>query len=145
MKDWHLPYRVRRPLFAALALALGYAAWNQYGAKGLLLAALMMSFWGLLQFTQLMRLLQTAAQRPLGHVSDAQALHARLRRDMPLTQVVRLTHSLGQRIDLLPDTRDCFEWGDEQGWVLRGYFVRGRLTLAEMRRQAPAEQPPAAT
>jgi hypothetical protein len=144
MSRWHLPYRVRRPLFAALALALGYAAWNQYGAKGLLLATLMMSFWGLLQFTQLMRLLQTAAQRPLGHVSDAQALHAQLRRDMPLTQVVRLTHSLGRRIEWL-DTGDCFEWRDEQGGVVRGHFVRGRLAQWEVRQEAPAEQPPAPT
>jgi hypothetical protein len=138
-----IPYRWRRFLFPALAAALGYAAWTQYGGKGLLLAVLMLSFWVLLQFTQLMRLLRTAAARPLGHVSDARALHARLQRGMPMAHVVRLTRSLGQRIEGTPGDAECFEWGDEQGHVLRAYFVHGRLDRFEMRRVEADPQPPA--
>jgi hypothetical protein len=141
-----IPYRWRRFLFPALAAALGYAAWTQYGGKGLLLAVLMLSFWVLLQFTQLMRLLRTAATRPLGHVSDAPALRARLQRGMPMAHVVRLTRSLGQRIDTGTDPgpggAECFEWGDEQGHVLRAHFVHGRLDRFEMRRVEADSQLP---
>jgi hypothetical protein len=128
-----IPYRWRRFLFPALAAALGYAAWTQYGGRGLLLAALMLSFWVLLQFTQLMRLLRTAAARPLGHVTDALALQARLQRGMPMAHVVRFTRSLGQRLDTAPGDTECFEWGDEHGQVLRCHFVHGRLDRFELR------------
>ena len=149
MFRFDIPHRWRRLLFPALAAALSYAAWTSYGWQGLTLALLMLSFWVLLHFTKLMRLLRTAATRPLGHVRDAAALHARLRRGMPMTDVVRLTLSLGERQSPPGEEPECFDWGDEGGRTVRCHFIQGRLDRFELRHAGsanpPAEPPPAAT
>ncbi len=122
-----LPPRLRALLFPALALALSYAAWRSYGAQGLLLAVLMLSFWLLLHFTKLMRLLRTIAARPMGRVSDAAALQARLKRGMAMVDVIRLTLSLGQ-LRTPPDTEpEQRAWADDAGQALVATFEHGRL------------------
>lgn len=137
--------RLRPFLFPALALAIAVAAWRTYGAQGLLLAVLMISFWVLLHFTKLMRLLRAAAKRPIGHVRDARALHRQLKPGMPLIEIVRRTHSLGQR-RCEPDVEpQLLEWGDEQGFSVRCTVLRGRLSGFELHSPAPdAPEAPAA-
>jgi hypothetical protein len=122
-----LPPRLRALLFPALALALSYAAWRSYGAQGLLLAVLMLSFWLLLHFTKLMRLLRTIAARPMGRVRNAAALQARLKRGMAMVDVIRLTLSLGQ-LRTPPDTEpEQRAWADDAGQALVATFEHGRL------------------
>lgn len=124
--------RLRPFLFPALALAIAFAAWQSYGAKGLILAALMISFWVLLHFTKLMRLLRAAAKRPVGHVRDARALHRHLRPGQPLVDVVRFTQSLGQLRSEAGQEPQRMEWGDEQGHVVTCTFSHGRLEAFEL-------------
>lgn len=124
-------------LFPALALAIAVAAWQSYGPKGLVLALLMISFWVLLHFTKLMRLLRAAAKRPMGHVRDARALHRQLRPGMPLIEVVRRTHSLGLRRSEPDQDPQILEWDDEQGFGVTCTVRRGRLSDIVLRSPDP--------
>lgn len=125
-----MAFDLRRWLFVALALALGYGAWRSYGAKGLLLALSMLSFWVLLHFTLLLRVLRQAAGRPLGMVPSVPALQARLKPGQPMSRVVQLSASLGRRTDAKAseDEHAIFEWTDPDGERLCCVFFRGRLT-----------------
>ncbi|HEX5737054.1 MAG TPA: glycerate kinase, partial [Hydrogenophaga sp.] len=134
-----MPNRLRPFLFPALALAITYVAWQSYGAKGLLLALLMISFWVLLHFTKLMRLLRAAAKRPMGHVRNARVLHENLKKGMPLVEVVRRTQSLGLRHSDPEHDPEVLEWADEKGDAVICTFVRGRLQSFELRLAAATE------
>ncbi|PKO66835.1 MAG: glycerate kinase [Betaproteobacteria bacterium HGW-Betaproteobacteria-16] len=136
MPDWMA--KLRPFLFPALAVAIAYAAWQSYGAKGLLLALLMISFWVLLHFTKLMRLLRAAAKRPMGHVRNAKVLHGSLKKGMPLVEVVRRTQSLGLRHSDPEHDPEVLEWGDENGDAVICTFLRGRLQTFELRLAEPA-------
>jgi len=133
-----MPPALRSLLFPALVLALSYAGWKSYGWQGLLLALLMSSFWVLLHFTKLMRLLRAAATRPLGEVQDVRALQGRLRPGMPMHEVIRQSACLGKREagEANGSTED-FVWHDAQGRTLRLRFDHGRLRRIE-RRDPPA-------
>jgi hypothetical protein len=135
-----LPPRWRGLLFPALALALMFGAWRSYGGQGLLLATLMISFWVLLHFTQLLRVLRIAANRPMGQVADLTPLLRRLRLGQSLSDVVRLTRSLGLRVNAPEEAVNVLSWSDEAGHTLIATFVHGRLSAFEHR---PPEHPPA--
>jgi hypothetical protein len=132
-------HRIRPFLFPALALAIAYAAWQAYGWKGLILAALMISFWLLLHFTKLMRLLHAAAKRPMGHVRNARVLHGQLKKGMPLVEVVRRTLSLGVRHTEPEHDPEVLEWGDEKGDAVICTFLQGRLQSFELRLMEPTQ------
>lgn len=134
--------RIRPILFPALALAIAFAAWQAYGWKGLILAALMISFWLLLHFTKLMRLLHAAAKRPMGHVRNARVLHGQLKKGMPLVEVVRRTLSLGLRHTEPEHEPEVLEWGDESGDAVICTFVQGRLQSFELRGAKVVEDGP---
>lgn len=124
---FQLPPRLSTLLFPALAAALAYAAWRSYSWPGLILALLMLSFWVLLHFTKLMRLLRTVADRPMGRVRDAGALAKRLKPGMPLVDVMRLTLSIGA-LRSAPDTDpEVRTWSDDTGQTAVCHFEQGRL------------------
>jgi hypothetical protein len=126
-----LPPRWRSLLFPALALGLMFAAWRSYGGQGLLLATLMISFWVLLHFTQLLRVLRIAASRPMGQVADLTPVLRRLRVGQSLSDVMRLTRSLGLRVNAPEDAVNVLSWSDEAGHTLIATFVHGRLSAFE--------------
>lgn len=132
MSVFTLPPRIRALLFPAMALALSYAAWRSYGAQGLLLAVLMLSFWLMLHFTKLMRLLRTVAARPMGRTRDAAALHARLKPGMAMVDVIRLTLSIGE-LRTPPDTEpEERRWADDTGQAVVCRFEHGRLVSFQL-------------
>jgi hypothetical protein len=134
---FQLPPRLRALLFPALGAALAYAAWRSYGWPGLILALLMLSFWLLLHFTKLMRLLRTVAARPMGRVRDAQALAARLKSGMAMVDVMRLTLSLGL-LRTVPDTDpEVRSWTDETGRAVVCSFEQGRLVSFRLESDDP--------
>ena len=63
-----------------LIVAAFAAGWFSYGWPGVALAATVVVFWLLLQFSRAMRVMRNAAERPVGHVDDAVTFNARLRR-----------------------------------------------------------------
>jgi phosphatidylglycerophosphate synthase len=122
-----------------LAAAALLAGWRSYGWHGLVLAATVITFWLLLQFNRVMRVMKNAAGAPVGHVGSAVMLHSRLRKRMTMLQVVQLTRSLGRK---LADDPETWTWGDAGGATLTLVFAGGRLqdwTLT--RREAAGETP----
>jgi len=94
---------------AVLALTAGYVG---YGWPGVVLALTVVVFWLLLQFSQALRTLRIASQRPVGMVPSAVMLNARLHAGMRLPQVLRLTLSLGRRVSEEPEV---WAWADDSG------------------------------
>ena len=85
-----------------------------YGWPGVALAATVVVFWLLLQFSGAMRVMRRAAERPVGHVDDAVTFNARLKRGMTLMQIVSMTGSLGRQVAEEPPT---WAWGDADATV----------------------------
>jgi len=136
-----LPPRLRALLFPALALTLCVAAWRSYGAQGLLLAVLMLSFWVLLHFTKLMRLLRAAASRPIGAVAEVPTLQSQLRLGMALHDVIRRTACLGERLnEPVGADVESFCWSDEKGRRLLLRFEAGRLRQIDRQDANPVPQ-----
>jgi len=98
-------------------------------------------FWLLLQFSQSLRVLRLAAQRPVGTVPNALMLHSRLRASLRLPQVLALTRSLGRRVAEDPET---WAWRDEAGDEVQVELHQGRVTAWRLLRQAEAVAPPSA-
>ena len=107
-------------LLAVLAIASGY--WV-YGWPGVALAASVVAFWLLLQFSRALRVMRLAAHAPVGHVPSAVMLHAQLHAGMQMMKVVKLTRSLGRRLGDEPET---FVWQDESGTEVEVAFDGGR-------------------
>jgi hypothetical protein len=108
-------------VLAAVALMAGWSAWRW---QGVVLALTVIAFWLILQFNRALRIMRRAASAPVGHVDSAVMLNARLRRGMPLWQVVSLTRSLGRPLD---GNGDRFGWIDAGGSEVRLALRRGRL------------------
>jgi hypothetical protein len=112
----------------ALAVAVGYAQW---GWPGALLGITLVVFWMLLQFNRALRAMRDAAGAPVGSVDSAVMLHARLRTGLRLTQLLRLTGSLGRQVS---DEPEAYEWTDGAGATVWVEFDGGRLARWELRR-----------
>ena len=108
---------------AAIGVAL---AWWQYGWRGVVLAVSVIVFWLLLQFSRALRAMRAAGRRPVGTVASAVMLAARLRRGMPLMQVIPLAGSLGERLGEGEDP-ERWRWTDAGGVAVTLELRRGRL------------------
>lgn len=97
---------------AALAVAALFVGGFLYGWKGVILALTAIVFWLLMQFTRLMRVMRAASESPVGHVSSAVMLNAKLRAGMKMIDIIPLTRSLGQKLGDAPET---FAWQDVGG------------------------------
>jgi len=121
---------------AVLATATGYWA---YGWPGVALAASVVVFWLLLQFSRALRVMRLAAQAPLGLVPSAVMLHSRLAAGMQMMEVVKLTRSLGRKLRDEPET---FAWRDESGADVEIEFVGGRCRQWRLTRPDAAQENP---
>ena len=115
---------------AVAALAAGYVV---YGGPGVALALTVVVFWLLLQFSQAMRTLRIASQRPVGKVPSAVMLNARLDVGMRLPRVLRLTLSLGRSVS---DEPEVWAWADEAGDEVHVTLQGGRVTQWQLLRAA---------
>ncbi len=96
-----------------LVAATFVAGWFAYGWRGLALAASIVAFWLLLQFSRSLRALRKAGNAPVGSVASAVMLHSRLREGMTLVQVLALTGSLGERVEPPIDgAEESWRWRD---------------------------------
>jgi hypothetical protein len=114
------------------AVAVGYVQW---GWQGVVLALTLAAFWMLLQFSRALRAVRTAASAPVGSVASAVMLHAGLRQGMRLTEILRLTGSLGRRVATTPES---FEWTDASGATVHVELQGGRLVRWDLQRPAEA-------
>ncbi len=106
-----------------LTLAAFVAGTAFFGWKGAIVALSGVVFYLLLQFTQLMKVMRTANESPLGHVSSALMLQSRLHPGMTLVQLIRLCRSLGVKV--APDT---YRWTDTGGDAVEVVLQGGKVT-----------------
>ena len=97
------------------------------------LALTVVVFWLLLQFSQALRTLRIASQRPVGQVPSAVMLNARLDKGLRLPKVLRLTMSLGRRVS---DEPEIWAWADEAGDEVQVTLHGGRVTQWRLLRAA---------
>lgn len=125
---------------AAAAIAAGYVQW---GWRGVLLGITVVVFWLLLQFSRALRAMRTAAGAPKGTVASAVMLHSRLKPGLHLTDLLRLTGSLGERVS---DEPEAYDWADASGARVRVEFNHGRVSRWALQRPedtatTPPDQP----
>lgn len=118
---------------AGAALVVG---WFGYGWRGIVLALSVIAFWLLLQFSRALRVLRQAAQAPVGHVASAVMLHSRLSEGMHLTDIIKLTGSLGRKVQEEPET---FAWRDGGGAAVEVEFQAGKCRRWTLSRAAEQE------
>ena len=112
-------------LLAAVGLVAGYRA---YGWPGVMLAATVIVFWLLLQFSRALRALRKAGAAPVGSLRSAVMLHAKLRKGMTLPQVLATTGSLGEKVDAPPaGTGESWRWRDASGATVTVHLKRGKV------------------
>jgi uncharacterized protein YaiE (UPF0345 family) len=124
-----------------LASGAVIAGWWAWGWQGLLVAASMIVFWLLLQFSRALRVLQHAGRQPVGHVDSAVMLQSRLTHGMSLQEVITLTGSLGTK----RGEQDDWQWTDPGGTTVVVHLRRGKVvrwSLARLQEEFAAEQPP---
>lgn len=115
----------------ALALAALVGGGLLLGWKGVILALTVVVFWLLLQFSRLMRVMQTANGAPVGQIDSAVMLQSRLREGMKLMDVLPMTKSLGAKVEGQAET---WAWTDAGGIRLELQFRKGVLQRWELRR-----------
>ena len=121
---------------AVVAVAVGYTS---YGWPGVALAVSVIAFWLLLQFSRALRVMRTAADRPVGHVDSAVMLQSRLQAGMSLAQVIKLTRSLGEKRG---DAPESYAWRDAGGDEVIVEMKDGRLSRFQLQRVAVEAAPP---
>ena len=126
------------PVAALAGLAYGYHAFAWMGFF-LVLGGLVM--WALLHFTRLVKVLERAANRPMGYVDSAVMLNAKLKTGVNLMHVIALTRSLGEQISPKDEQPEVFRWRDNSLSVVTCVFQDGRLQSWTLER--PSDNPAA--
>jgi hypothetical protein len=110
---------------ALAALAALLAGGWAMGWQGVLLVLSALVFVLLLQFTQLMRLMKRMSKAPLGITGSCVMLNSRLHADLPLTKVLMLAGSLGEK------DGDGYRWRDPGGDTLHLRFDKRSSRLLD--------------
>jgi hypothetical protein len=118
---------------AVAAVAVGYVS---YGWPGVLLGVTVIVFVLLLQFSRAVRALRSAAGRPVGQVANAVMLNAKLQKGMRLPDVLKLTGSLGRRVDNGAGAPETWAWADAGNDEVQVVLHGGRVSGWELRRAA---------
>lgn len=119
---------------ALVAVALAVLGYRSYGWGGVALAAGGLVMWVLLHMTRMLLVLRRTAGRPVGSVTSAVMLHARLQRGMTLLQVLALTRALGQCVSPPNGDPEVYQWTDGGNVRVRCMFARGALAQWELLR-----------
>ncbi|OWQ86216.1 hypothetical protein CDN99_20485 [Roseateles aquatilis] len=127
-----------------LAIAAIVAGGAFFGWKGAILGLSCVVFYLLLQFTQLMKVMRTANDAPMGHVSSALMLQSRLHPGMKLIELIKLCRSLGVK-----SGENTYRWTDAGGDAVdivmeRGVVASWQLVRAPGSPEDDDGQPPAA-
>ncbi|WP_416759596.1 hypothetical protein ACNI65_22760 [Roseateles sp. So40a] len=127
-------------LLAIAAIVVGAVF---FGWKGAILGLSCIVFFLLMQFSQLMKVMRTAQNAPLGHVASAIMLNAKLQAGMKLVDLIRLCRSLGVKVD-----DNTYRWTDTggdavdvvmaQGAVASWTLIRAQSTEPESPSDTPA-------
>jgi len=126
------------PILGVVVVAI---AWRGFGWPGVALAAGGIVMWMLLHFTRMMRVLQRAANRPVGWCDSAVMLNAKLRPGVNLLHVMALTRALGEQLSEKDAQPEVYRWTDGGGSHVTCEFNDGKLVRWSLfRPPAPAEE-----
>jgi hypothetical protein len=126
------------PILGVVIVAVAYRA---YGWPGVALAAGGILMWMLLHFTRMMRVLQRAANRPVGYCDSAVMLNAKLRPGVNLLHVMALTRAVGEPVSAKDVQPEAYRWTDGSGSHVTCEFEHGKLVRwALFRPPAAAEE-----
>ena len=132
-----------KPVLVALGLVvvLG-AAWKSYGLQGVLFAGGAMTMWVMFNVNRTMGVMRRAANRPMGYVSSAVMLNARIKPKATLMHVTAMTGSLGQLTSPKGEQPEVYRWTDASDSSVVGVFQNGKLQSWELIRPAvEADEP----
>jgi hypothetical protein len=115
----------------ALAVGAVYVGYKNYGWQGILFALTIIVFWLLLQYSRINRIMTKAGASELGRVNDARSLNLRLRKNLPMLDVLKMTNSLGVKTSQSPET---YRWWDANGDAVDVVFVQGRTSTWALER-----------
>ena len=126
------------PILGVVVVAI---AWRGYGWPGVALAAGGIVMWMLLHFTRMMRVLQRAANRPVGWCDSAVMLNAKLRPGVNLLHVMAMTRAIGEQVSEKDAQPEVYRWTDGGGSHVTCEFEDGKLARWTLYRpSAPAEE-----
>ena len=120
-----------------LGVVVVAAAYRSYGWPGVALAVSGVVMWMLLHFTRMMKVLQRAANRPVGYVDSAVMLNARLRPGVNMLHVVAMTRALGEQLSDKEAQPEVFRWTDGSASHVTCEFANGKLARWTLQRPDP--------
>jgi hypothetical protein len=129
--------KILPPVLGIVVVAVG---WRSYGWQGVAVAVGGIVMWMLLHFTRMMKVLQRAAQRPVGYCDSAVMLNAKLRPGVNLLHVLAMTRAVGEQISPKEQQPEIFRWTDNSASSVTCEFARGRLVKWELLRPAAAPE-----
>jgi hypothetical protein len=137
--------KFQKILLPVLGVVVVAAAYRAYGWPGVAMAASGIVMWMLLHFTRIMKVMQRAANRPVGYVDSAVMLNAKLRPGVNLLHVVAMTRALGEQVSPKEAQPELYRWTDGGGSRVTCEFADGKLVKWELfRPQNPAHEAPRA-
>ena len=130
----------QRIVLPLAGIGLVFVAWRNYGWQGMALVIGGIVMWMLLHFTRMMKVLQRAAQRPVGYCDSAVMLNAKLRPGVNLLHVLALTRAVGEQVSPKEQQPEIYRWTDSTASSVTCEFARGRLVKWELLRPAAAQE-----
>ena len=129
-----------KPVSMALGVAVvAGVAWKSYGLQGLLFALGAVVMWVMINVNRTMSIMRKAANRPIGYVSSAVMLNARIKPKSTLLNVVAMTQSMGQLLSSQGEQPEVYRWTDASDSSVTGTFMDGKLQSWELTRPAAQE------
>ena len=129
-----------KPVLMALGVAVVVGlAWKTYGLQGLLFALGAVVMWWMINVNRTMSVMRKAANRPIGYVSSAVMLNARMKPKSTLLNVVAMTQSMGQLLSPQGEQPEVYRWTDASESSVTGTFMDGKLQSWELTRPVAQE------
>jgi cytochrome c oxidase subunit IV len=122
-------------LIGLLVTVYMYFKWS-----GLALVVTGLITWVLLHFNRMMKVLRSAANRPMGFVDSAVMFNARLKPKMALLNVIKMTQALG--VLQTPDDvqPEIFRWAEAGDSYVNCTFLNGKLQSWQLVRPSQTEE-----
>lgn len=131
----------RKIVLPILGVGVVAIAWRAYGWAGVALAVSGIVMWMLLHFTRMMKVMQRAAERPVGYCDSAVMLNAKLRPGVNLLHVIAMTRALGELASPKEQQPEVYRWSDNGDSSVTCEFVDGKLVKwALLRPQTAPEE-----
>ena len=129
-----------KPVSMAIGVAVvAGVAWKSYGLQGLLFALGAVVMWVMINVNRTISVMRKAANRPIGYVSSAVMLNARIKPKSTLLNVVAMTQSMGQLLSSQGEQPEVYRWTDASDSSVTGTFMDGKLQSWELTRPAAQE------